>query len=364
MMTDTAFIVDLETTAQFEGRLQEIINRGSLTLMLSIGYRTGLFEVLGTLDAAGCEEIAERAGLKLQYVKNWLEVMTAGGILEYDLIFQTYRLPAEQAALLLQRGGAHCYATSVQWVSLAGKLEDELVTCFREGGPLPSDLFTQLQSQLVEDNSVSIMNGLFQQVLPLVPSLIMQLCEGLDVLDLGCGSGHTLIELARTFPASRFAGYDRSSLLIEKARRTAEEEQIENVTFIQRELSEIHAIDAFDLITAFDVLQGQEQPNRILDEVLTALRPAGIFLMQDLSRSRSREINLQHPLSGFLHSLSCLRSMAIAEQVQLAEGSRWCQEVALQTLQEVGFTSVDVHTLPHDLVNDYYIARKPVRSAC
>ncbi|QDT93832.1 class I SAM-dependent methyltransferase [Gimesia algae] len=361
MTTDTAFTFGWETTAHFECRLQEMINQGSLTLMLSIGYRTGLFEVLGTLDAASCEEIAERAGLKPQYVKDWLEVMTTGGILEHDSLFQTYRLPAEQAALLLQRGRTHSYATSVQWVSLSGKLEDEIVTCFREGGPLPSDLFTQLQSQLAEDNSVSIMNGLFQHVLPLVPSLIMQLCEGRDVLDLGCGCGNTLIELARMFPASRFSGYDSSSTLIEKARRTAEEEQIENVTFIQRELSEIHAIDAFDLVTAFDVLQDQAQPFRILDQVLTALRPEGLFLMQDLARSRSREINLQNPLSTLMFSLSCLRSMVNAEQDQTADGSRWCQEIALQTLQEAGFTSIDVHTLPHDLVNDYYVARKPPR---
>ncbi|QDT81819.1 Trans-aconitate 2-methyltransferase [Gimesia maris] len=363
MMTDTALTVGLETSTHFEEHLQQMINQGSLTLMLSIGFRTGLFEVLGSVDAATCEEIAARAGLQTRYVEDWLTVMHTGGILEYDPLFQTYRLPLEQAALLLQRGGMHSYATSVQWVSLSGKLEDEIVSCFRAGGPLPADLLTQLQSQLLEDHSVSIMNGLFKHVLPIVPSLIMQLCEGSDVLELGCGSGQTLIELARTFPASRFVGYDSSAFLIDKARRSADDEQLENVTFIQRDLAEIHAIEAFDLIMAFDVLQDQSRPIRVLDQVFTALRPEGTFLMQDLARSRHREINLQHPLAALLYSISCLRSMAITEPDQSADNSRWCQEMALQTLEEIGFTAIDVHALPHDLVSDYLIARKPGKPA-
>lgn len=359
MMTETTFTSGFESITQIESRLQQMINQGSLTLVLSIGYRTGLLRVLGEVDAATSEEIAERAGLQTRHVEDWLAVMTTGGILEYDSLFQTYRLPAEQAAVLLQRGRTHAYAASVQWVSLFGKLENEIVTCFRAGGPLPADLFSRLQSQLLEDNTVSIMNGLFKHLLPLVPRLIMQLCEGRDVLELGCGSGHTLIELARTFPASRFVGYDSSATLIEKASRTVAVEQLENVTFIQRDLSEIHAIDSFDLVLALDILQDQSRPTRVLDQVLTALRPGGTFLMQDLARSRNRELNLQHPLAALMYSISSLRSMAITDQEQNADGSRWCQEMALQTLQELGFESIDVHTLPHDLVSDYYVASKP-----
>ena len=51
--------------------------------------------------------------------------------------------------------------------------------------------------------------------------------------------------------------------------------------------------------------------------------------------------------------------MAIVDREQNADGSRWCQEMALQTLQELGYESIDVHTLPHDLVSDYYVASKP-----
>ncbi|MCA9006225.1 MAG: class I SAM-dependent methyltransferase [Planctomycetaceae bacterium] len=359
MMTDTTFASYFESTALFEDRLQQIINQGSLTLMLSIGYRTGLFRVLADLDAATCEEISDRAGLQTKYVENWLAVMSTGGILEYDSIFQTYRLPAEYAALLLQRSGSHAYASSVQWVSLSAKLEDEIVNCFREGGPLPSDLFTRLQSQLIEDNSVSIMNGLFKHVFPLVPRLIMQLCEGRDVLQLGCGSGSTLIELARTFPASQFVGYDSSATLIDNARATARQKQVDNVTFLRCELTEIHTIESFDLVLALDILQDQAQPHRILEQVLTALRPEGTFLMQDLARSRNRELNLQHPLAGLLYSLSCVRKMAISNQAQTSDSSRWCQEKALQALHDLGFESIDVQTLPHDLISDYYVASKP-----
>ncbi len=50
-----------------------------------------------------------------------------------------------------------------------------------------------------------------------VPGLSECLEEGIDVLDVGCGSGRAMNLLARTFPNSRFTGYDISEEAIARA---------------------------------------------------------------------------------------------------------------------------------------------------
>ncbi|QDT45267.1 Trans-aconitate 2-methyltransferase [Gimesia alba] len=360
MMTDCYLTLDLDRTERFEQKLQQMINQGGLCLMVSIGHRTGLFDVMSNMDSASSREISDRAGLRERYVRDWLAAMVTGSIVEYDEMFKTYRLPSEYDSLLTRHAGCKNYATNVQWFSIFGKLEEDIIKCFREGGSVPESVFTDLQSKLAAEKSESDLNGLFKYMLPLVPTLIMQLCEGLDVLDLGCGTGETLLELAQAFPKSRFVGYDQSLESIEKARCSAEERGIENVAFFNRDLAQIHAIDAFDLVTAFDVMHDQPYPFQVLDEVYAALRPEGIFLMQDLVNSNKAALNLQNPLAPLLYSISCLRGMAASlQQNDQTDEVVWGQEPTCQTLEAVGFEKIEIHDLPHDILSEFYVATKP-----
>ena len=64
------------------------------------------------------------------------------------------------------------------------------------------------------------MAALFEHILPLVPGLSDRLeGGGIEVLDVGCGSGEALITLAEAYPNSRFCGYDFSIEAITAARR-------------------------------------------------------------------------------------------------------------------------------------------------
>jgi hypothetical protein len=47
----------------FAERLVNVYNQGALSLMISIGHRTGLFDVLDSLSYCTSEEIATKAGL-------------------------------------------------------------------------------------------------------------------------------------------------------------------------------------------------------------------------------------------------------------------------------------------------------------
>ncbi|QDU53152.1 class I SAM-dependent methyltransferase [Gimesia panareensis] len=340
-----------ERTAAFENRLQQKINQGSLAMMIALGYRTGLWKVLSQLDHATCQEIADESGLNAEYVADWLAAMLGGGLIDYDPIFQTYRLPREHAEILTS---STQYEEALRWLPLLGKLEDELAVGLAQETAVPETAGDRLLTVHTSEQSASFTNQLFQSILPLVPGLIMRLSEGLDVLDLGCGDGAVLLELAAAFPESRFVGYDPSGQLIEQARHSAISRELENVSFFQRDLTAIHAIQSFDLITAFDVnLEGSDQ-DRMLREVQSALRPDGILLLRELAVSWHRDENLQHPLSALLLSICSVRSLAGHAQ----SGKRRGKEALCLCLEAAGLGVLECHQLSQDVLHEYYIARQ------
>jgi hypothetical protein len=61
-------------------QLIDILNGGTLSLMISIGHKTHLFDIMSNLQKpATIEEIARAAGLNERYVREWLDGMVVGG---------------------------------------------------------------------------------------------------------------------------------------------------------------------------------------------------------------------------------------------------------------------------------------------
>ena len=75
-----------------------------------------------------------------------------------------------------------------------------------------------------------------------------------DVLDAGCGTGHRLVALARTFPKARFLGLDVSAHSIVIAKSLADHHVVSNVEFVQGAIPDIQLERSFDLVIATGVL--------------------------------------------------------------------------------------------------------------
>jgi hypothetical protein len=95
----------------------------------------------------------------------------------------------------------------------------------------------------------------------------------------------------------------------------------------------------------------------VLRNVAEALKPGGVFLMQDIAASSRLEANRDHPLGTFLYTISCFHCMSVAlVNGGAGLGAVWGKELALTMLREAGFGQVRVEQLPHDIINYYYIA--------
>jgi SAM-dependent methyltransferase len=75
------------------------------------------------------------------------------------------------------------------------------------------------------------------------------------IIDVGCGTGHTVLALARVFPDVAFVGFDISTKSLEIARRTAKERAIENITFEHGDLTQTMArLGQFQVVLSLGVL--------------------------------------------------------------------------------------------------------------
>jgi 2-polyprenyl-3-methyl-5-hydroxy-6-metoxy-1,4-benzoquinol methylase len=215
---------------------------------------------------------------------------------------------------------------------------------------------------MAEDSGQTVVGALLDRILPLVPGLTDALHRGIEVLDVGCGSGRALNLMARTFPESRFSGYDISDKALEAARAEAEGRGLTNVRFEIRDVSRIQEAGRYHLITAFDAVHDQVQPARVLSGIATALRPEGTFLMQDITASTYLENNLDHPAAALLYTISCMHCMTVSlADGGMGLGTMWGEEKARDMLREAGFNRVEVRQLSHDFQNSYYICTKDPR---
>jgi 2-polyprenyl-3-methyl-5-hydroxy-6-metoxy-1,4-benzoquinol methylase len=198
-----------------------------------------------------------------------------------------------------------------------------------------------------------------EPILSLVPGCLARLEDGIDVLDVGCGSGRALNEMAVSFPASRFTGYDVSAEAVTTARAEARERRLGNVLFELRDVADLRHEAAFDLITAFDAIHHQTRPEHVLRAVARALRANGTFLMQEVAGTSHVHEDVAHPLAPFLYTVSCLHCMTVTLVGEGAGlGSMWGAATASRMLADAGFEKLEVHSLPHDLMNVYYVAQR------
>jgi 2-polyprenyl-3-methyl-5-hydroxy-6-metoxy-1,4-benzoquinol methylase len=336
-----------------------VLSSGALTLAISIGHRTGLFDVMSDLPPATCEKIARQAGLNERYVREWLGAMVTGRIVNFDPSTGTYDLPAEHAACLTRGAVPANFAATMQWIAVLGGVEDKIVDCFQRGGGVSYEEFHRFHEVMAEESAQTVVAALTEHIVPLVDGLSDQLARGIDVLDIGCGSGRAVCQLAAAFPNSRFVGYDLCEEAVAAARAEAARRKLANARFETRDVSRLGQRDKFDLVTAFDAIHDQAKPDVVLREIVAALRPGGTFLMQDILASSHLENNLDNPLAPLLYTISTMHCMTVSlAQGGAGLGTCWGRELAEKMLREAGLRDIVVEKLPHDDMNYYYIARK------
>lgn len=352
--------VDEQRAAAFEDEMVDMLNHGALCLMASIGHRTGLFDAVAASGPVTIETLAADTGLHERYVTEWLGAMTVGRIVDHDPAAGTYTLPAEHARLLT-RAGEENLAAFAQYIPLLGAVEDAVVDCFRHGGGVGYDAFPRFQEVMEEDSGQTVLPALREHILELVPGLTDRLERGLRVVDVGCGRGRALNEMAGWFPNSTFVGYELSEEAVAYARDTAARRGLANVTFHVQDaarLAEVEPQGAAGLVTTFDAVHDQADPEAVVRAIRHVLADDGVYLAQDIDATSTHHGDVDHPIGPLLYTISCLHCMTVSlAQGGAGFGAMWGRERARALFTAAGFSDVEVHTLDHDPQNAYYVCR-------
>ena len=176
-----------------------------------------------------------------------------------------------------------------------------------------------------------------------VDGLPDRLQQGVRVLDIGCGTGHAMNILAQEFPSSRFYGYDIAEDAIESARAEARNMNLTNASFEVVDVTNLPMEPKYDVITAFDAIHDQKDPDSVLRGINQALAPGGMFLMIDFKFSSHVEENIKNPFAPMYYGFSLMHCMPVSLAVGgKGLGAVWGEQIATEMLEGAGFRSIKV----------------------
>ena len=343
----------------FTNRMVTMLNESALALMISIGYQTGLLDTMRDLPAATTVHIADEAKLNERYVREWLGAMVTGKIVEYDPESQQYWLPMEHADSLTRAVGGNNMAAVMPFLPVLATVEKEIIYCFQHGGGVPYQAFPHFHHVMADSNKAGQDRSLISERLPLASGLIESLQAGIKVADIGCGQGHMTNLMAQAFPRSQFVGYDFVEDNITDGENEARQMGLSNIQFVAKDITNLSSFAEYELITAFDVIHDQAQPDEVLNQVFNALKPNGVLFMMDIAASSHLQENLDHFLAPFLYTVSCMHCMTVSlAQDGAGLGTMWGEQKAVEMLTDAGFTNIDIKQRDTDPLNNYYIAYK------
>jgi len=356
-MTETDEGYDKNKARAFMQTMLDIMNGGALSLMMSIGHKTRLFDTMDGASPASSADIAEQCGLSERYVREWLSAMACGGIIDYNASTDQFDLPDEHAGLLTRRSGPLNLTVPMQQIGLLAEVEADIVEAFESGGGVPYDKFPRFQALMSETSGSRFDRTLIDQIVPLL-GINDQLTNGIDVADIGCGSGKALSILGSAYPNSRFVGFDVSESGIAAAREASA--GLGNVTFELCDAAQLEPVDCFDVATTFDAIHDQAHPMAVLAGVNRMLRSGGTYLCVEPKASSLLEENMQDPMASFMYTVSTMHCMTVS----LAYGGEglgtaWGHQTATAYLTDAGFTEIEITGVRDDRSNNYFVSKKP-----
>ena len=174
---------------------------------------------------------------------------------------------------------------------------------FHTGGTYSYGQHDEEFLQAIPLASAALPKMFLDAVSPKLPQLHARLLSGARILDVGCGGGNAIVELATRFPAVRCVGLEVDETSLRLAQKLIYERGV-------NERVEVHLVNgtdwperfagSFDLVTTFLVLREirPDLKDAVLDRCESALSANGQLLVFD-ERYPSRPADLRDPVAIF-----------------------------------------------------------------
>jgi ubiquinone/menaquinone biosynthesis C-methylase UbiE len=109
--------------------------------------------------------------------------------------------------------------------------------------------------------------------------------KGMNVLDLGCGTGWATLEIAsRLGGTGRVVGLDLSEGMIEQARKELPRFRYDNVEFVLQSASSLNCAGCFDYVISTNAFHHFADKEGVFARVWRSMKAGGSFVIQDYCR--------------------------------------------------------------------------------
>ncbi|KAF1754126.1 hypothetical protein GCK72_020686 [Caenorhabditis remanei] len=361
---------ELPSTVPMKEKLFNLAVSNVISNAISVGLRLNLFKTLAKISSQNNpvlpEQLAEAAGCKERYVREWCNCMACGEIIEVNEE-EKFWIAEENVEALTNSN-----FETVMIGSTPTMLEpfDHLLECFKLNGPygLAYSEFTKFQYFMGKMSQTLHEKHVFADMLPAIGNGIVEKLEsgGIRVLDVGCGNGFHSSLLAEQYPKAHFVGLDIGADAINQAkqRKTKLGGIFNNLEFIECDAGKMPGTwtDSFDLVLIFDACHDQCRPDLCIQEVHRVLKPDGTFAILEINSSSNvfRDKAEMGPLAALLYGRSMLHCLPVGSNCQdaLCLGSMWGRKRAVDLFNKCGFPNVRVIDTPYFPINVLYCAQK------
>jgi ubiquinone/menaquinone biosynthesis C-methylase UbiE len=339
MTTMIAPVIDQTKLNSLLARAVGDLSAGYGGVLVSLGSKLGLYKALAGAGPVSASELAARAGCAERYVREWLNAQVAGGYVDYHAVSDTYELSPEQAMVLADEDSPVYMPSAWQIPASMWFDEHKALEAFRTGrGVAWGDHDGRLHDGIASFYRNAYRGTLVSQWLPALDGVVEQLEAGIAVADVGCGYGHSTIQMAEAFPKSRFHGFDVHSASIDEARRDAADAGVASrVTFDVARATDYPG-EKYGLICFFDSLHDMGDPVAAARHAAEVLAPDGTVMLVEPFANDRLEDNVS-PIARLYYAASTLLccAHAISEGGHLVLGAQAGEARLADVFRKAGF---------------------------
>jgi SAM-dependent methyltransferase len=263
-------------------KLYDLIAGYHATHLLEIGRELGVWETITARPGSTSDALATQLGTDPFYTDVLVRTAFAFELVEHD--GDGWRMAPHFDQILGTPSATFYLGGAARTHQVVGEDYASYVQRFRTGIRVPYQAHGRDFMEAVANGLQALPRIFTDFVLPKLPSLQARFQSGVRVLDVGCGGGWALVQLAERFPKITCVGVDNEPYSIELARKLIAERNLAGRCEARLMDAQRLAEDgAYDVATSFLVIHEIDPKDKAgaFAAVARALKPGGQFVIFD-----------------------------------------------------------------------------------
>jgi SAM-dependent methyltransferase len=294
-------------------KLYDLISGYHATHLLEIGRELGVWEKITARPGVTSEALANALGIDPIYTDVLARTAFAFELVERD--GAGWRMAPHFDQILGTPSATFYLGGAARTHQIVGQDYASYAERFREGIRVPYQEHSKEFMEAVANGLQALPRIFIDFVLPKLPALQVRFEAGARVLDVGCGGGWALVQLAERFPKVTCVGVDNEPYSIELANKLIAQRNLAGRCEARlMDAQQLAEDGAYDVATSFLVvheIDPNDKPSAFA-AVARALKPGGQFVIFDET----------YPTSDADLRKMPMRFAALAQWFELTWGNR------------------------------------------